>query len=392
MSTSDTSANLPPDTPIEAGQHGTDSGKKRYKWFLLIVLVYAILVAVNVIGNGFKLATGEHARSLFEFAENPVLGLVIGMTATALIQSSSTVTSIIVAMVAGGLPIGIAIPMVMGANIGTSITNTIVSLGHVAEKREFQRAFSAATIHDFFNIICVLIFLPLEVATGFLQHLSAYVVDAVTFTTVSGSGFNPIKAATSPIAYGLQDTLAFLPNVAAGIVMALVGVGLIIMSITFMGKTMKALMVGKAKEILHNAIGRGPVSGISSGTLVTVLVQSSSTTTSLVVPLVGNGLLQTRDIYPFTLGANIGTCITALIAAMSITGPNAQVALQIALVHLMYNIMGVLVVFGIKYLREIPPYLSHALSVRVAEHKLLGLGYIFGVFFLIPMCAIFLSV
>ena len=365
--------------------------KKRYMWLLLLLLVYAILVAVNMIGDGFKLATGEQAKALFEFAANPVLGLVIGMTATALIQSSSTVTSIIVAMVAGGLPIGIAIPMVMGANIGTSITNTIVSLGHVAEKKEFQRAFSAATIHDFFNIMCVLIFLPLEIATGFFQKLSGNIVGLFGNTQLESSGLNPIKAVTKPVAQSVQGVLEFLPNVAAGVVMALLGVGLIILSITFMGKTMKALMVGRAKEILHSAVGRGPISGIASGTVVTVLVQSSSTTTSLIVPLVGNGVLQTRDIYPFTLGANIGTTITALIAALSVSGANAQFALQIALVHLLYNVMGVLVVFGIKWLREIPLYLSYNLSLRVAEQKILGLGYIVSVFFVIPIGAIFIS-
>lgn len=364
----------------------------RKKWLLLAVLIYAILLAVNIIGDGFKLATGEQAKALFEFAENPVLGLVIGMTATALIQSSSTVSSIIVAMVAGGLPIGIGIPMIMGANIGTSITNTIVSLGHVAEKREFQRAFSAATIHDFFNIICVLIFLPLEIAFNFLEKLSEQVVGIFAGTQLQTSGINPIKAVTKPVSGAVKDMLSFLPDTAAGVVMALCGVGLIILSITFMGKTMKSLMVGRAKDILHRAIGRGPVTGITSGTLVTVLVQSSSTTTSLIVPLVGNGVLQTRDIYPFTLGANIGTTITALIAALSVSGPNAIYALEIALVHLLYNILGVLIVFGIRFLREIPLYLSHALSVRVAEHKLLGLGYIGGVFFVIPIAAIFLSV
>ena len=116
-------------------------------WFVLLALVYLMLLAVSMIGSGFKFATADHARGLFEFASNPVMGLIIGMVSTALIQSSSTVTSIIVAMVAGGLPVPIAVPMIMGANIGTSITNTIVSLGHVARKDEFRRAFHAVYFH-----------------------------------------------------------------------------------------------------------------------------------------------------------------------------------------------------------------------------------------------------
>lgn len=358
-------------------------------WAFLTFLIYGILVAVTIIGSGFKLATGDQAKALFEFAANPILGLIIGMVATALVQSSSTVSSIIVAMVAGGLPIEIAVPMIMGANIGTSITSTIVSLGHVTKKEEFKRAFGAATIHDFFNVMCVFIFLPLEIAFGFLQKISASLV--TFFTGSSGmqmGGFNPIKAATKPFSNALADLLSFMPNTYAGAFMAVIGVALIILCITLMGKTMKALMVGRAKDILHHSIGKGPVRGIASGTVVTVLVQSSSTTTSLVVPLVGNGVLSSRDIYPFTLGANIGTCITALLAAVAVTGANAGFALQIALVHLLYNVLGVVVIYSVKVLRNVPIQLSTALSEKVAEQKLYGLAYIVTLFFLLPLSVI----
>lgn len=361
------------------------------KWLQLLALVYVILLAVSIIGDGFKLATGEHASNLFAFAENPVLGLIIGMTATALIQSSSTVTSIIVAMVAGGLPISIAIPMIMGANIGTSITNTIVSLGHITKKGEFLRAFSAATIHDFFNMLCVLIFLPLEIAFGILEKISSFIVGLLGNIQTGGTSFNPIKAVTEPVASLFESIVHSLPSEIGGVILALIGVGLIIFAITFMGKTMKALMVGKAKEYLHKAIGKGPLTGLFSGSVVTVMVQSSSMTTSLVVPLVGNGILKTRDIYPFTLGANIGTCITALIASLAVTGEYAAVALQIALVHLIYNILGVVVVFGIKWLREIPLKLAYELSVLVERRKIFGFIYIASVFFVMPIGAIFVS-
>ena len=267
------------------------------RWLLLIALVYLMLLAVSMIGSGFKLAAGDHAKTLFTFASNPIMGLIIGMVATALIQSSSTVTSIIVGMVAGGLPITIAVPMMMGANIGTSITNTLVSLGHVAKKDEFQRAFNAATIHDFFNVMSVIIFLPLEMAFGILEHSSAFVVSMLnTGGTMGVDGFNPIKALTQPALNVITGMVSGLPSVYPGIAKIILGIGLIVTSITYMGKIMKSLMVGKAKDILHKSIGKGPISGISSGALMTVLVQSSSTTTSLVVPLVGSGILKAKDI------------------------------------------------------------------------------------------------
>lgn len=368
------------------------SSNNAKNWALLILLVYGILVAVAMIGSGFKLATGDQARELFEFASNPIMGLIIGMVCTALIQSSSTVSSIIVALVAGGLPITIAIPMIMGANIGTSITSTLVSLGHIADKREFQRAFASATIHDFFNILSVVIFLPLEIAFNLLEKLSAALM--ALFHIGSGfalGGFNPLKAITKPVAETVKNLMSFLPDLWAGIFMAVLGVALIILTITYMGKIMKSLMVGKAKDILHSSIGKGPVTGITSGTFITVLVQSSSTTTSLIVPLVGSNVLSHRDIYPFVLGANIGTCITALIAALAVTGENAGFALQIALVHLLYNVLGVLLIYGIKFLRELPVMLSHQLSLKVADQKAWGLAYIAGLFFVVPLSAILLT-
>lgn len=365
---------------------------QRSQWAVLCVLIYFMLLAVSIIGNGFNTMTSGHAEGLFEFASHPVTGLIIGILATALIQSSSTVTSIIVAMVAGGLPITLAVPMMMGANVGTSITNTIVSMGHIHDKREYEKAFQAATIHDVFNVMAVIIFLPLEVLFGILEHISGWLVSWMhSDTAVAVGGFNPIKAVTKPVNEQLQWLLGDLSNGYAGAIMIILGIGLIVASITFLGRIMKALMVGRAKSLLYKSIGRGPVSGIASGTAVTVLVQSSSTTTSLMVPLVGSGVLTARDIYPFTLGANIGTCITALIAALGITGVMAEPALQIALVHLVYNVLAVAIIFGLPWLREIPPVFSAALARQVAKRKILGVMYILGVFFALPFGLLLLS-
>lgn len=370
----------------------TQARPVRFQWIILLGLVYLMLLAVSIIGGGFNVMTSGHAESLFKFAANPITGLIIGILATALIQSSSTVTSIIVAMVAGGLPITLAVPMMMGANVGTSITNTIVSMGHIKNKDEYQKAFQAATIHDIFNLIAVVIFLPLEVVFHILEKISAWMVSWMhSDTAVEVGGFNPIKYATKPISEQLEAMVSGLSSGYAGAIMIVVGIALIMVSITYLGRIMKALMVGRAKDLLYKSIGQGPVSGITSGAVVTVLVQSSSTTTSLMVPLVGSGVLTARDIYPFTLGANIGTCITALIAALGVTGVMAEPALQIALVHLVYNVLGVLVIFGIPWLREIPPSLSGGLAKRVAQQKVLGLIYIVSVFFAVPFGLLMLS-
>lgn len=346
-----------------------------------------------MIGSGFKAATGDQAKELFAFARNPFTGLVIGTIATALIQSSSTVTSIIVGLVAGGMSVPIAIPMIMGANIGTSVTNTLVSLGHVRNGDEFRRAFAAATIHDFFNVLSVFIFLPIEILFHPLEKAAGWIAGSlVGGQSMSMKGLNFIKPITKPVIHGVENVLeSMFSDKIAAICLILVGVVLIFTVITFIGKLLKQLMVGKAKRILHTAIGRGPVTGIAVGTGVTVLVQSSSTTTSLIVPLAGTGIFSLSQVYPFTLGANIGTCITALLAATAVSGANSIFALQIAMVHLVYNVLGVIFIYGIPILRKIPPLCAQALAEAAVKNKLYAIAYVVGVFFLIPALLILMS-
>lgn len=370
-------------------------GSSNWKqWLSIAFLVYLLLVAVGMIGGGFKLAAGPQAKELFEFASNPVTALVIGVLATALIQSSSTVTSIIVGLVAGGMPVEIAIPMVMGANIGTTVTNTIVSLGMVKQGDDFRRAFAAATIHDFFNVLSVVVFLPLEVMFGLLEKMGAYLANLmVGGESMSVKGLNFIKPLVKPPVDFLKHSFhdVGLSDLFTGITLIVLGITLIFFVITAIGKILKVVMVGKAKQILHNAVGRGPVSGITSGTLITVLVQSSSTTTSLIVPLAGSGVFSLRQVYPFTLGANIGTTITALLAATAVTGPNAIFALQIALIHFLYNLIGVFVIYGVPFLREIPIKAAETLARLAQENKLYVAGYMLLVFVILPLLLIGIS-
>ena len=362
------------------------------QWVAIATLVYLLISSVGMIGAGFKGATKGQASELFQFATNPFMGLIIGILATAMIQSSSTVTSIIVGLVAGGLPVEMAVPMIMGANIGTTITNTIVSLGHVRKKKEFRRAFASATVHDFFNVMAVAIFLPIEILFHPLEKIGGYFAGLlVGGENVSVKGFNFIKPATKPVIDFFADTSAIISENAQYIILIIFGIAIIFLAITLIGKLLKKLMVGRAKAIMHNAIGKGPVAGIFSGAVITVLVQSSSTTTSLMVPLAGTGVFRLKQIYPFTLGANIGTTITALLAATAISGDSAVFALQIALVHLIYNSSAVLLIYGVKNLRKIP--IRGALWIaRVAtERKTLALLYILGVFFGLPAILIFIT-
>tara|TARA_R110002096_G_scaffold266710_1_gene460338 strand:- start:130537 stop:131700 length:1164 start_codon:yes stop_codon:yes gene_type:complete len=366
--------------------------KTLVQWITIATLVYLLISSVGMIGAGFKGATKGQASELFQFATNPFMGLIIGILATAMIQSSSTVTSIIVGLVAGGLPVETAVPMIMGANIGTTITNTIVSLGHVRKKKEFRRAFASATVHDFFNVMAVAIFLPIEILFHPLSKAGGYFAEMfVGGENMSVKGLNFIKPATKPVIDLFTDVSAMISENAQYIILIAFGIAVIFLAITVIGKLLKKLMVGRAKVIMHNAIGKGPLTGIFSGAVITVLVQSSSTTTSLMVPLAGSGVFRLKQIYPFTLGANIGTTITALLAATAISGETAVFALQIALVHLIYNTSAVMLIYGVKNLRKIPIRGALWLARVATERKTIALLYILGVFFALPAVLIFIT-
>ena len=147
-----------------------------FAWFL----IWLFLECLGLMGTGFKLLGGKDSAKLFDVVDNPISGLMVGILATVLVQSSSTTTSIIIGLVgADEMSVETAIPMVMGANIGTSVTNTLVAMGHFANKDELRRGFAGATVHDCFNLLSVAILLPVQWASDFLGALSYEMVKNV---------------------------------------------------------------------------------------------------------------------------------------------------------------------------------------------------------------------
>jgi solute carrier family 34 (sodium-dependent phosphate cotransporter) len=373
-------------SPRPSGAEPARQGNSFLSWLAILGLIYLLIVGVGVISRGFRAVVGDEAEQLFAFAENPFLGLLVGILATALVQSSSTTTSIIVGLVAGGLPVRLAVPMIMGSNIGTSVTNGIVSLGYVKSKEEFKKAFSASTVLDLFNLLAVLVFFPLELLFRPLERLSTATAGFfLGDSDLSIDEFDLIGAITRPVRDLIRSATGFLPEPFNGIVQILIGIALIFFSVQYVGKLLKRLMVGRAKEILQTAMGRGPIASILAGIFVTILVQSSSTTTSLMVPLAGSGVFGLDVIYPFTLGANIGTTVTSLLAATSVSGERAIPSLEIALVHLFFNLLGVLIIFGLPFLRPLPVKGSLWLGQAASERKWVAFVYIIGTFFVIPL-------
>ncbi len=355
-------------------------------WLGVAALVYLLLIGVSVIGYGFKWVSGgaDGAAAIFAFANNPVVGVILGILATATVQSSSTVTSVIVGLVAGGVPVSVAVPMVMGANMGTTITNTIVSLGNLKEPHTFNKSFQAATVHDFFNLYSILIFLPIEVLFHPLERMAG--VMSGWFAGGSGAAVNELNflgAITKPVAKTAVALFDIMPSLGGYFAIA-AGIGMVIAAVLYLGRLLREVMTGNARGIIQLAIGRRPMAGIASGAAITVLVQSSSTTTSLVVPLAGAGILSTKQVFPFTMGANIGTCIAALLAATAVGGESQVFALQIAIVHLMYNLLGVVTFSVVPWLRSTPIHSARWLGDKTEGNRGWALAYIFTVFFIVP--------
>ena len=355
---------------------------------LVVALLYLFLTGVELLSGGFKTMGAGFVDGLFEGVSNPVAGLFVGLLATVLVQSSSVSTSVIVGLVASGV-VGAdeAVPMIMGANLGTTVTNTLASLGHMRRDMEFRRAFAAATVHDFFNILAVIVFLPLELATGYLSSTAGWITEQVIGS--SGAEFNsPLKAAVKMPAGWVKDLLSGVGadgNWMGGL-MILIGLVFIFLALAYITRNMRLLVADRVEAAINRTLGAGSgLVAILLGAIITVSVQSSSITTSVLVPLAASGVLTLENIYPVTLGANVGTTVTALLAALATGNP---AAVTVAVVHTLFNVSGIALFYPIRALRRIPLRLATGLADVAAERRSTAIVYALGMFVVIPLIGV----
>ena len=355
---------------------------------LVVALLYLFLTGVELLSGGFKTMGAGFVDGLFEGVSNPLGGLFVGLLATVLVQSSSVSTSVIVGLVASGV-VGVdeAVPMVMGANLGTTVTNTLASLGHMRRDMEFRRAFAAATVHDFFNILAVIVFLPLELATGYLSSTAGWITEQVIGN--SGAEFNsPLKAAVKMPAGWVKDLLSGVGaggNWMGGL-MILIGLAFIFLALAYITRNMRLLVADRVEAAINRTLGAGSgFVAILLGAIITVSVQSSSITTSVLVPLAASGVLTLENIYPVTLGANVGTTVTALMAALATGNP---AAVTVAVVHTLFNLSGIALFYPIRALRRIPLRLAAGLADVAAERRGTAIIYAVGVFVVVPLIGV----
>lgn len=363
------------------------------KTIAIFAVLYLFLVSIGMIGSAFKGFGRGYAEQLMSNNAGPIIGLFIGILATSLIQSSSTTTSLVVGMVAAGtfgdstsVAVAAAVPYIMGANIGTSITNTIVSLGHITNKTEFHRAFAASIVHDFFNIMSVVILLPLQLYTGFLSKSAVWLAELFIGTeTITFKSL--IKTITEPVVHWIQELLRQQDIINYNALLLIFAFILLFLSLKYLTKLIKSLVIERLEAFFDSHIFKTALRAMFFGLFITIMVQSSSITTSLVVPMAGAGILSLRQIFPYSLGANIGTTVTAILASL-VSGTIAPVA--VAFSHLLFNICGILIIWPIPAIRNIPIKMAEWMAGKAVQNRLFPILYIIIVFFIIPLSLILL--
>jgi sodium-dependent phosphate cotransporter len=446
---------------------------------IILFLLWLFLVGLSLMGNAFKGLSGRGAAQLLGSVTNPVAGLAFGVLGTVLFQSSSTSTSVVVTMVAADiLSVRNAIPIIMGANIGTSVTSSIVSHVHITDKDEFKRGFQGASVHSAFNFLTVLCIFPVEVATNFLGISSGFIAEMVLGANLK-KWDSPTKMVTKPVTkhvIGINKDLikeiakgctpcektddglcmndvkdgdsytrgtmecdpsfchdvkkvddekfhfcisedewtrrhmeeervvnkgfaSDMGDVVGSTVVLVIALFLLCFALYWIVRVLHYLVLSSGRRTGENGeqttfmrltqkvLGMHPILSIIYGTLLTVAVQSSSITTSIMTPLVALDIITLEQVLPLTLGANIGTTCTAFIA--SVVSGSAD-AIQVSICHLLFNLLGIAIWFPLPFMRAVPLRWARLMGDYVVLFPWFGVLYIAVAFVALPL-ALYLS-
>jgi sodium-dependent phosphate cotransporter len=353
---------------------------------LIIGTLILFLLALDLMITSLQQLGTDTVQTIIRATSNPFTGLFIGLLITAMMQSSSTTTSMTVALVASGsLSLSAAVPIIMGANVGTTITSLLVSLGFIRKKKEFRRAVAAGSYHCFFNLLTVIILFPLEYNYGFLSSLSEN--SAQYFVRPGAESSHGQTAFLISPFNGIVNYLVTL--IPSGIILILLSFVLLFSSILFFRKLISDLLKASSPENFSRFFFKNQLKSFGWGLITTAAIRSSTITTSVVVPIVAKKIASLRQAAPFIMGANIGTTLTAFIAAMM--NSNTLGGMSIAIAHFLFNFIGVLIFFPIPSLRKIPVWMADALGELSLKNRLAGFGFILITFFIIPFALIYLS-
>jgi solute carrier family 34 (sodium-dependent phosphate cotransporter) len=390
----------PSDTPSKPLLARSKSRRGTPAWVRGIyagICLYLFLSAINIMGSGLKVVgeSGDWLERLFAHGDNPLVALMGAVVVTAIVQSSSFTTALIITLVAAGdLKLGTAVYAIMGANIGTSVTGMLVSLGSIRIKRQFRRAFTAALMHDIFNLVTVAVLFPLEWITGawnangygVLTRSAIWLSDLLGMQPVENPD-SPVKVITRPLVK-LFDWLGSLVSpspLTAGIIVALCGLVILFTALVLMVKNLKGALLQRVEGLFRTYFFRNDLTSYVVGVVSTILVQASTITTSLIVPLAGAGIIKLKRVFAFMLGANLGTTVTGVIAA---TANPIRDAVTVAIFHVTFNLIGTAIWYPG---RAVPIGIAKWYGHLAATSKRYAFLFLFMVFVIIPLLGIVLT-
>nr|WP_290825648.1 Na/Pi symporter [Halomonas sp.] len=359
--------------------------------------LYFFLAALNVLGAGLGTFGGDSdlLTRAFAYGENPFIALMAGVLVTMVVQSSSFTSALIVTLVATGeMTLGTAVFAIMGANIGTAVTGVIVALANVRIKRNFRRSFTAALMHDLFNILTVMVVFPLEWLTGMFHEggrgiftrLAGWLAELIGLEEVARPN-SPIKVITAPVVDASNWLgAALMPTTAAtGLFVAGLGMLMMFAALVFMVQNLRGALLRHMDGLFRTYFFRSDLRAYGVGVVSTVLVQSSTITSSLMVPLAGAGVVRLRRVLPFMMGANLGTTVTSVLAA---TANPIAAAMTVALFHVIFNLTGTAIWWPLRYFPLRIATWYGRLAGRQIRYAFL---FLIGVFLVLPLVGITLT-
>jgi sodium-dependent phosphate cotransporter len=374
----------------------------------LAISIFFFIASLEGVKTGFKLIFAEWQGSILGTVTSnsaAVTGLAVGMLCTALVQSSSAVVAAtmvsMAGMVAGGLPLADAIkfgvPMILGANIGTTVTNTIVafSVERGMTTDEFKNTIPGVIVDDVYEALTITIFFTLELAFGFLSKLVLRLGDFYTnvlqlegfFASFENSIVDVIVK--EPIIVPMKNILVDLTGLrAGGILMFLIWFGVIIVSMSMITKGLEKLIELEWEDKIKAAFDK-PAKGWFTGFMITFLVGSSSIGTSLVIPFLATKVVDLKKAYPYLVGCNMATAVDFSQIYGYMAGGVTGMILGSA--HILLNIMAMIIWF-ISPLRVVPITIAEWLGEKITYNQNAAftlLVWVVAVFFVAPILIIY---
>ena len=377
---------------------------------ILAVGIFLFISSLEGVKSGFKIIFAEWQKGILGMITAntaPLTGLAIGILGTALVQSSSAVVAATMVsmsgMVAIGLPLEAAmrfgVPMVLGANIGTTVTNTIVIFGvkRGMTNQEFGETIPGVIVDDVYEALTISLFFIVEMTTGLISNTVLVLGDFLTQTLGLEEAFAAFDKTIidivikEPIVTPLKNMVTGLFGVrVGGVLLFIIWFAVIVFSMGLITKGLENLIQTDWEDKVKAAFS-SPGRGFLTGFSITWLVGSSSIGSSLIVPFLATKVVDVKKAYPYLVGCNIATTVDLSQIYGYIAG--GVVGVMLGSAHVMLNIMALLL-WLVSPLRFVPVAVAEEIGRRIQENENAGLTlavWVIVIFFVLPIAIIYLS-